>query len=146
MPMSLVREAKAEAARRGTTLTTLIADALARGLQLRGKGGDPLDNDVELAMKWYARNRPRLVRRYNGQFVAILGRRVLDHDRDFGALAERVFKRVGVRSVFMPRVQPRLASSRVRSACTCGRSDAFRREAPLHLMMKGGTRPRRSCP
>ena len=92
-----------------------IADALARGLQLRGKGGDPLDNDVELAMKWYARNRPRLVRRYNGQFVAILGRRVLDHDRDFGALAERVFKRVGVRSVFMPRVQPREERVHVRS-------------------------------
>ena len=115
MPTSLVREAKAEAARRGTTLATLIADALARGLQLRGKGGDPLDNDVEVAMKWYARNRPRLVRRYNGQFVAILGRRVLDHDRDFGALAERVFKRVGVRSVFMPRVQPREERVHVRS-------------------------------
>ncbi len=115
MPTSLVREAKAEAARRGTTLTTLIADALARGLQLRGKSGDPLDNDVELAMKWYARNRPRLVRRYNGQFVAILGRRVLDHDRDFGALAERVFKRVGVRSVFMPRVQSREERVHVRS-------------------------------
>src|SRR5438046_8746531 len=107
MPTSLVREAKAEAARRGTTLATLIADALARGLQLRGKGGDPLDNDVELAMKWYARNRPRLVRRYNGQFVAILGRRVLDHDRDFGALEEAVFKWGGVCALFMHRVQRR---------------------------------------
>src|SRR5438034_10356754 len=107
MPTSLVREAKAEAARRGTTLATLIADALARGLQLRGKGGDPLDNDVELAMKWYARNRPRLVRRYNGQLVAILGRRVLDHDRHFGAPADRAVQPVGLPPASNPRLQPR---------------------------------------
>src|SRR5438876_10717411 len=115
MPTSLVHEARPESARRGTPLETLITDALARGLQLRGRSGDPLDDDVELAMKWYARNRPRLVGRYNGQFVANLGRRVLDHDRDFGALAVRVFKRVGVRSIFMPRVQPREERVHVRS-------------------------------
>jgi hypothetical protein len=115
MPAPLVREAKAEAARRGVTLTALMTDILERRLRGRRTLVYPLDGELGLAMKWYAGNRRRLVRRYNGQFVAILGRRVLDHDRNFGALAERVFERVGVRSVFMPRVQPREERVHVRS-------------------------------
>jgi len=55
-------------------------------------------------MEWYAENRARLLRRYPGQYVAIVGRAVIDHDRDFEALADRVFGRLGVRPLFMPRV------------------------------------------
>ena len=56
-------------------------------------------------MRWYEENRPRLLSWYRGEYVAVVDRRVVDHDRDFEALATRVFKRLGVRSVFMPHVQ-----------------------------------------
>ena len=115
MPTRLVREAKAEAARRGVTLATLISDALERGLRAGEEGGDAVEEDIELAMGWYARNRSRLVPQYGGQYIAILEGKVIDHDRDFEALAARVFKRAGTRSVFMPHVQVGEQRLRVRS-------------------------------
>jgi hypothetical protein len=115
MPTRIVRGAKAAAAQQGTTLTSLIAQALERTLQAGGASGDPVENDFALDMEWYAKNRARLVRQYDGEYVAILDARVADHDRDFEALAARVFKRAGVRSVFMPRVRARERPVRVRS-------------------------------
>ena len=66
-------------------------------------------------MEWYAENRARLLRRYPGQYVAIVGRAVIDHDRDFEALADRVFGRLGVRPLFMPRVTSDAAVAHVRA-------------------------------
>lgn len=54
-------------------------------------------------MRWFEANR-RLLRRYPDQYVAIHGGRVIDHDRDFDALARRVFARLGTRPVLMPKV------------------------------------------
>jgi len=39
-----------------------------------------------------------------GQYAAILGDKVIDHDPDYSALAERVFSKYGVRSLYMPKV------------------------------------------
>jgi hypothetical protein len=36
--------------------------------------------------------------------VAILNRKVVDHDREFAGLAQRVFAKYGVRSIAMPQV------------------------------------------
>ncbi|MGH7819377.1 MAG: DUF5678 domain-containing protein [Candidatus Binatia bacterium] len=105
MPTRLVREAKAAAARRGATLTKLITDTLESALQGGGERGQPIENDFDLDMQWYAKNRSRLVRQYDGEYVAILDERAIDHDRRFEALAERVFRKVGVRAVFMPHVR-----------------------------------------
>ncbi|MEA2626392.1 MAG: hypothetical protein QOD06_2437 [Candidatus Binatota bacterium] len=66
-------------------------------------------------MEWYAKNRARLLRQYENEYVAIVDRNVIDHDRSFEALASRVFQRVGVRSVFMPRVRAVEQRVRVRS-------------------------------
>ncbi|MDQ7821140.1 MAG: DUF5678 domain-containing protein [Armatimonadota bacterium] len=55
-------------------------------------------------MRWFQANRRRLLRRYRDQYVAIDRGRVIGHDRDFDALARRVFARVGSRPVFMPKV------------------------------------------
>ncbi len=116
LPEALVREAKAAAARRGITLTALVEEALQRLVAV------PADNDAASegakrtpeataalasladSMRRFEENRRRLLRRYRGQYVAIDGRRVIDHDRDFDALARRVFARVGVRPVLMPKV------------------------------------------
>lgn len=99
VPDSLLRAAKAEAARRGTTLTAFVLDAIQRSV------GAPTDQDGTLAddMRWFEGHRATLLRRYEGQYVAIVDGKVVGHDADFGALADRVFARYGKRPVFMPR-------------------------------------------
>lgn len=114
MPSDLVREAKAAAARRGKTLTAIVAEALARSLQVED-GGTDLPDSIERDIAWYRSQRARLLRRYRGEYIAIIDQRVVDHGHDFSAVAPRVFRRFGNRSVYMPLVQAAEASVRVRS-------------------------------
>jgi len=104
MPRRVVREAKAAAARRGSTLAALVSEALERSLQ-DADGSEAVPAELRDDMRWYEGNRARLASRYGGEYVAILGRKVLDHDEDFETLSQRVFQRLGVRSILMPRVQ-----------------------------------------
>jgi hypothetical protein len=116
IPSDVVREAKAVAARRGVTLAGFVADAIARAL--REPAGNAVTGDDELGkdMRWYERNRERLTDEFTGgQYVAIVDARVIDHDADFEALAERVFAREGQRDVFMPRLGTEQTPLRVRS-------------------------------
>jgi hypothetical protein len=118
VPTSLVREAKAAAARRGETLTAIVAEALARSLRVDGEADDRADDradDLHRDIAWYRKERPQLLRRYRGEYVAIIDGAVVDHGRDFGALATRVFTRFGNRNVYMPRVQPDEPVARIRS-------------------------------
>jgi plasmid stability protein len=114
LPTELVREAKAAAARRGKSLTAFVSEALTRSLRV---GNAPSDEPDVLAddIAWYQRNRSKLLQRYRGEYVAIVDRAVVDHDRDFNALAERVFGRFGYRSIYMPRVQREEVVVRIRS-------------------------------
>ena len=54
---------------------------------------------------FYKANLEALLRQYEGKYVAILDQRVIDSDVDFSRLAERVFKCVGYRDIYMPKVQ-----------------------------------------
>jgi hypothetical protein len=112
MPTRLVREAKAVAARRGSTLAAFVAEAIDRSLR-EGAGEDP--DDLGDDIRWFEGNRARLLSRYRGEYVAIVKQRVVDHDRDFEGLAGRVFARWGVRSIFMPRVLEGERVVRIRS-------------------------------
>jgi len=116
MPRRWAREAKATASRRGSTVAAVVADALALALEGGATGGhaDPYA-PLRESMAWYERNRDRLLRRHRGEYVAILDRSVVDHGRDFEALAVRVFARHGLQPVFMPRVEVGQATARVRS-------------------------------
>lgn len=60
---------------------------------------------LEQARAFYRANREKLLSEYEGKYVAILDGRVIDSDADFSHLAERVYRREGVRDIFMPRVQ-----------------------------------------
>jgi len=114
VPTEIVREAKAAAARRGETLTALVTQALARSLRIEGETQDRAD-DLQRDMAWYRSHRPKLLRRYPREYVAIVDEAVVDHGRDFGALAARVFARFGNRNVYMPRVQADEPVARIRS-------------------------------
>jgi hypothetical protein len=102
MPEPLVREAKAVAARRGITLAELVGEALRAVV---GEAAAPAgEGALDQSIRWYRANHSRLLRRYRGQYVAIEGGRVIDHDINFDALARRVFARLGSRPVLIPRV------------------------------------------
>ena len=114
VPVELVREAKAEAARSGKTLATLVAESLEqrlKGPRAHRASASKLHEDVA----WYERNRDQLLEKYRGHTVAIVDRAVIDHDRDFERLARRVFARFGARSIFMPRLTGEGERVRVRS-------------------------------
>jgi hypothetical protein len=113
LPTPVVREAKAVAARRGCTLAALVGEALARSVQEYAP--DPGNDGLRDAQAWYQRNRRRLLARHLGEFVAVVDRAVVDHDRSFSDLAERVFARYRGRPVYIPRVQEEDAPVRVRS-------------------------------
>lgn len=115
VPARLVREAKARAAREGSTLTALVTDAIANSLAPRTAGEQPAEDELRDEMAWYEANRERLLEHYRDEYVAIVDREVADHDPDFEALATRVFDRLGVRPIFMPRVTTEPERARVRS-------------------------------
>ncbi len=108
IPRPLVREAKAVAARRGMSLTAFAREALAKALRTRAARAEEPDGieAIRPDLDWFEAHRKRLLRRYRNEYVAIVNRKVVDHDSDFGALADRVFKRYGVRSIAMPKVTP----------------------------------------
>jgi hypothetical protein len=114
MPRRLVREAKSASAREGTTLAAFVTKALEHTLGgAAGSQSEPgagLDADT----RWFEENRPRLLSRYAGRYVAIVDRRVVDDDANWEKLARRVFERFGVRPILMPRVEagPRVARLR----------------------------------
>ena len=102
VPRPVVRQAKAAAAREGRTLGGWVADRLARatGTSRAASSADQLRDDLT----WYESHKAHLEPRYSGQYVAIVGRAVVDHDVAFEALARRVFARFGTRPICMPRV------------------------------------------
>lgn len=114
LPVELVRETKAAAARRGKSLTAFVSEALARSLRVEDATSDEPDVLAD-DIAWYQSNRSKLLQRYQGEYVAIVNGAVVDHDRDFSALAKRVFDRFGYRSIYMPRVQREEAVVRIRS-------------------------------
>lgn len=104
MPDDLIREAKALAAREGITLARLAELALRDAVERRPPG--PQLQALEADMAWYEANKPKLLKRYAGRYLAIVGGRVVDDDIDFAALADRVADRFGKQPVFMPRCRP----------------------------------------
>ncbi|HEY3236546.1 MAG TPA: hypothetical protein VGJ84_17645 [Polyangiaceae bacterium] len=109
IPRKVLRETKAAAAREGVTLSRWVSDLLARSIGTEtGRwprpAADARVGELEDAKAWYESRKVQLERKYGAQYIAILGRRVLDHDTDFDRLARRVFAKIGLRPVYMPRV------------------------------------------
>lgn len=111
IPAQVVREAKAIAARRGITFASFVAETLARAV---AQPAQPVDDepeardaidDVSRELRWFERARDQLALKYDGEFVAIIDNRVVDHDESFEALAGRMFAAYGARSIFMPQVR-----------------------------------------
>ncbi len=52
-----------------------------------------LFREHELNREWFERNREKLVEKYDGKFIAIYERSVVDFDEDVGRLMKRVEKK-----------------------------------------------------
>ncbi len=106
LPASLVREAKANAARRGITLTALVEESLTALLECAPSFHDQVLEQLSVEQDWYEARKAELLTQYPGEYLAIVKQEVLDHDHAFDALARRVFERLGCRPVFMPKCVP----------------------------------------
>ncbi len=57
--------------------------------------------------KFVEQNWESLVASFRGRYVAVLGKSVLDSDKEFSALAGRVYRKFGYQRVFMPFIAER---------------------------------------
>lgn len=103
MPDELVREAKALAARQGITLTRFVEAALRATIEHVPRSGQL--QALEADMRWYEETKPKLLKKHAGEYLAIVGARVVDNDTQFARLARRIASRYGTKPVFMPRCQ-----------------------------------------
>jgi hypothetical protein len=80
----------------------------ARVYQLLAKappaGSAKAKGSFEAGKRYYEQNKDLLAARYAGEYIAVLDRDVIDHDASFSSLAQRVYKRLGYVSVYMPQV------------------------------------------
>ena len=143
IPRKLVREAKAEAARRGMSLTAFAREALARAL---GMGTTAADTSaarepegieaIRPDLDWFEANRKRLLRRYHGDYVAIINRKVLDHPPPPAAPPQRGVAQHGTARTRPPPAPPRAAPlrpclpGRAASGCPAGRGFRYPGAAP----------------
>ena len=64
-----------------------------------------LDIDIfEISKEYYEENKNELLKKYEGKHIAIIGKEVVDSDKDFPELIKRVYKKYGYENIFMPYV------------------------------------------
>ncbi len=61
----------------------------------------PFDEEKEYVQQ----NGSRLEAEYGGHYIAVIAGSVVDSDKDFSALAERVFSKFGYKPIFMPLIE-----------------------------------------
>ncbi|HTV74652.1 MAG TPA: hypothetical protein VME66_13230 [Candidatus Acidoferrales bacterium] len=111
LPADLVRRAKGEAALRGVSLARFVRGAIEAALKEKPLAGTAVDVPAEIAQaqQWYAAHGEEFAH-LAGEYLAITAAGLLDHDVDLQRLTERVWDKIGYRSIFTPRVgEPALA-------------------------------------
>ena len=95
-----------------------------------GEGAQPGD-DVRFqeARKYFQENKAQILEKYRSNFIAILDNSIVDHDKEFSELAQRVYEKYGYRTTYMPFVESepkvlRIPSPRVGKT----RANALRKE------------------
>jgi len=63
----------------------------------------PKDTSIlEVAKKYYIEHKESLLKKYKGKYIAILNNKIVGFDKDFSKLAERIYKKFGYQTIFMP--------------------------------------------
>lgn len=77
-----------------------------RGTREKVEINIPKDTDIlELAKKFYLDHKENLLKKYKGKYIAILNNKVIGSDKDFSKLAQRVYKKYGYQTIYMPFVE-----------------------------------------
>lgn len=72
-------------------------------------------NVLELAQKYYQEHKESLLGKYKGKYIAILDNKVVGSDKDFSKLAQRIYKKYGYRTIYMPLVEAKRKTVRIPS-------------------------------
>jgi hypothetical protein len=64
-----------------------------------------VEDSVATERRAFERQRAQLMRRYPGQFVALSGGRVVDHDKEDETLAARMFRKLGDAPFYIARLE-----------------------------------------
>ncbi|GEM_PF-1919196 len=57
---------------------------------------------LRLAKRYYEENKETLLEKYKGKYIAIHNNKVIGSDKDFSKLAQRVYKKYGYQTIYMP--------------------------------------------
>ena len=66
---------------------------------------DAPGGSFEDAVAYFEDHRQALLKTYEGKYIAIIDRQVVDSDSSWEALALRVYTRYGYKDIFMPKVE-----------------------------------------
>jgi hypothetical protein len=114
-PRKLARAAKKAASQREMTLTDFVALAVTQVLS-DPHGSSSVDLKLERDLAWYESHRNDLATRYpEGENLAIVDQRVVDHDPNAETLASRLREKYGRRSIVMPQLGERRPLRRILS-------------------------------
>lgn len=75
---------------------------------------------LELGKKYFEENKKSLLKKYKNKYIAILNNEVIASAKDFSKLAQRVYKKYGYQTIYMPLVLEekkvvRIPSPRIRN-------------------------------
>ena len=87
---------------------TIIAAGLSRQYAYELLGLEGLLTEIiefQEAKAFFEANRRKLLDKYEGKYIAILNRGIIDADDDFSLLAERVYSRYGYKDIYLPKVE-----------------------------------------
>ena len=57
---------------------------------------------LELGKRYFEQNKETLLKKYQNKYIAIFNNRVVGSDKDFSKLAERIYKKFGYQTIYMP--------------------------------------------
>lgn len=57
---------------------------------------------LRLAKRYCEENKEALLKKYKGKYIAILNNKLIGSDKDFSKLAQRVYKKYGYQTIYMP--------------------------------------------
>ena len=58
-------------------------------------------SDFDQAVEYFEANKTKILREHEGEYVAIVGRSIVDHDRDRIKLSDRTYEQFGLKDLFM---------------------------------------------
>jgi len=64
-------------------------------------------NVLELSKKYYEKHKESLLKKYKCKYIAILNNKVIGSGKDFSRLAQRIYKKYGYQTIYMPFVDAR---------------------------------------